>query len=110
VSPTSANLVSPATLQIAAMVRNTTDTSITWKKTGNGSITTSGLFAAPWVASGTTTTTITVTSKADKTKSASATVTTSPIPALVITTPSLPNTTTSTPYSQTLSATGGTPP
>jgi len=110
ISPVSASLVSLATLQFTAMVRNTTDTSVTWKKTGNGSITTSGLFAAPWVASGTTTTTITVTSKADKTKSASATVATSPIPALGITTPSLPNTTTSTPYSQTLSATGGTPP
>ena len=110
INPTSANLVSLETMQFTATVKNTTNTGVTWKKTGNGSISTSGLFTAPWVSSGTNTTTITVTSKADKTKSASATVKTAPIPALVITTAGLPDTTTGASYTHTLSATGGTPP
>lgn len=110
INPTTTSLFSLGTCQFTAIVRNTTDTGVTWTKAGGGSITTSGLFTAPWVTSGTSTIVITVTSKADKTKFATATVTVSPIPALVITTSSLPNTLTGTPYSKTLAATGGTPP
>src|SRR4051812_27592306 len=70
ISPTSANMVSLDKQQFTATVRNTTNTAVTWSKSGNGSITSDGLFTAPWITSGTTKTTITVTSKADKTKSA----------------------------------------
>lgn len=108
VTPATASLVSLETYQFTAIVKNTTDTGVTWKAT-TGTITTSGLYTAPWVTSDKTST-ITATSKADKTKSATATVNLSPIPALVITTTSLPNTLTGAPYSQTLAATGGTPP
>lgn len=108
VSPATASLVSLEASPFAATVRNTTDTGVTWKAT-QGTISTNGLFTAPWVTA-TTTSVITATSNADKTKSASATITLSPIPALTITTTSLPNTMTGTSYSQTLAATGGTPP
>ena len=108
VTPTNAGLVSLGTSQFTATVSNTADTGVTWKATA-GTISTSGLFTAPWVTANTTSV-ITATSKADKTKSATASVTLSPIPALVITTPSLPNPLTGTSYSQTVAATGGTPP
>jgi polysaccharide biosynthesis protein PslG len=108
ITPTSASLVSLATFQFTAIVSNTTNTGVTWKATA-GTISTSGLFTAPWVTSNTTSV-VTATSKADTTKSASVTVNLSPIPALVITTASLPNTLTGASYSQTLAATGGTPP
>lgn len=108
ITPSSASLVSLETQQFTATVKNTTDTGVTWKTT-SGSVSSNGLYTAPWVTSGTTAT-VTATSVADKTKSATATITLSPIPALVITTTSLPNTLTNQSYSQTLAATGGTPP
>ncbi len=108
ISPTTASLESLQTQQFTAVVKNTTKTGVTWK-TSSGSISSSGLYTAPWVTTQTSAT-VTATSTADKTKSATATVTLSPIPALVITTTSLPNTLVGGAYSENLQATGGTPP
>ncbi|HWO34743.1 MAG TPA: choice-of-anchor D domain-containing protein [Candidatus Acidoferrum sp.] len=73
VSPTTATVASGGTEQFSAQVTNTSSTAVTWSAT-SGTVSTTGLFAAPTVTA-TKTVTVTATSVADNTKSASATVT-----------------------------------
>jgi hypothetical protein len=81
VSPATATVASAATQQFAAQVINNSNTAVTWSTTA-GSVTSSGLFAAPPVTADKIVT-VTATSVVDTTKSASATVTVkAPAPAL----------------------------
>jgi hypothetical protein len=73
VSPTTATVASGGTEQFSAQVTNTSNTAVTWSAT-SGTVSTSGLFAAPTVTA-TETVTVTATSVANNTKSASAAVT-----------------------------------
>jgi hypothetical protein len=73
ISPTTATLASGGTEQFSAQVTNTSNTAVTWSAT-SGTVSATGLFAAPTVTA-TETVTVTATSVADNTKSASAIVT-----------------------------------
>jgi hypothetical protein len=108
VTPASASVLSAGTQQFSATVLNTTDTNVSWKTTA-GSISPTGLFHAPSVTSDTSVV-ITATSSDDRTKTGTATVTVKAIPALSITTTSLPNGLTGVSYNLVLTATGGTAP
>ena len=70
VSPTTASLQTGGQQQFTAYVSGTSNTAVTWSASG-GTVTTSGLYAAPSAAG---TYTVTAVSAADSTKSASATV------------------------------------
>jgi PKD repeat protein len=76
VSPASATVSSGGTAQFAATVANSSNQTVAWTTTA-GSISGTGLFAAPAVST-TTTITVTATSVAAPSKSASATVTVQP--------------------------------
>jgi hypothetical protein len=73
VSPGTANVQTGGQQQFTASVFGTSNTGVAWKATG-GTVTTTGLYAAPSTAG---TYTVTATSAADSTKSASSTITVS---------------------------------
>ena len=78
VAPTSASVAAGNTQQFNATVTGTSNTAATWSVAGgaaNGSISSTGLYAAPATAPNSPQVTVTATSQADSTKSASATVT-----------------------------------
>ena len=72
IAPTSATLQANSTRQFSATVTNATNTSVTWLASGDGGITTTGLFTAGTI---TGTATVTAASVQDGSKSATATVT-----------------------------------
>jgi hypothetical protein len=76
ISPTAATVASGGTQQFSAQVTNTSNTAVTWSAT-SGTVSASGLFAAPTVTA-TQTVTLTATSVANNTKSASAILTVIP--------------------------------
>jgi hypothetical protein len=76
ISPSSATTTSGVTQQFTASVRNSTNTAVTWSASA-GTISSSGLFTSPTVASPTSVI-VTATSQSDPAKSASATVTVNP--------------------------------
>src|SRR5437660_770781 len=78
ISPATATLYSGATKQFTATVRGTVNTAVTWSATA-GTVTTGGLYTAPFVAA-TKTTYVTATSVADTTKKATAAITVNPLP------------------------------
>ena len=82
ISPTSATVHVGKTHQFKSSVRNTSNTSVTWKVNGIaggdgtiGTISSAGLYTAPGSVPSPATVTVTAVSKADTTKSASAAVT-----------------------------------
>lgn len=82
ISPTTTSLPAAGTQQFTATVLNTSNTAVTWQVNGttggtsnNGTISTSGLYAAPAKVSKLRVITVKAISKADTTKSASAKVT-----------------------------------
>ncbi len=72
ISPTSATVAPNGTQQFTATVTGTVNQGVDWSDTGNGSVTSSGLYAAPSSAEKDT---VTATALADTTKSATASVT-----------------------------------
>ena len=94
--------------QFAATVTNASNTAVSWS-TGQGTITSSGLFTAPTV-SATTTVGVTATSVSDASVQASVNITVMPNSILSITTETLRNATEGVAYAQTLSAAGGSSP
>jgi hypothetical protein len=80
VSPTSATVREDRTKQFTATVKNTTNTAVTWRVvggSGNGTITSKGVYRAPAKIPSPATITIAATSVADPTKTATAQVTVS---------------------------------
>ncbi len=75
ISPTSATLRIKGSQQFRATVQGSSNTKVTWKVTGPGTISTSGLYKAPNNFPSSNIATVTVTSVADNTKKASASVT-----------------------------------
>ena len=110
VSPASATLFSKQKQQFTATVSGTSNTGVTWSATA-GSVDASGLYVAPAV-NVQTSVVVTATSKADSSKSASAaaTVEANSGPALTITTKSVPEGTTGTTYTATVTGSGGSQP
>ena len=106
-TPTVTSVKSGGKVQFSAAVQNTSNTAVTWS-TSAGSVSASGLFTAP-ISSSSSTITVTATSVADPAVHANATASvTSSL--FVISTTSLPSGVQSTPYSASLSGTGGVPP
>ena len=110
VSPASATLFSKQKQQFTATVSGSSNTGVTWSATA-GSVDASGLYVAPAV-NVQTSAVVTATSKADSSKSASAaaTVEANSGPALTITTKSVPEGTTGTTYTATVTGSGGSQP
>jgi hypothetical protein len=117
ISPLTPSVSAGAPQQFTAVVTGTSTTTVTWTvkcaATGSGACgsidASGGLYTAPTTAPSPNTVTITATSTADTTKSAATTVTI--IPALTITTTSLPSGKAASPYPQAqLSTTGGNAP
>jgi putative Ig domain-containing protein len=108
IAPVVVTLISGATQQFSATVRNTSNTAVSWAASA-GTITTGGLYTAPNVSSELGVTVV-ATSQADASKSSSAAVHVYPPGTLSVQTSSLPQATGGTPYSTTLSATGGQTP
>ena len=110
VAPSSVTLNSNQTQQFTAAVTGTTNTGVTWTASA-GAITQAGLFTAPQV-NQQTSVSVVASSVADPTKQGSAAVTvqTGQQQGLTITTGSLPDGQVGSTYSETLSASGGTPP
>ena len=108
------NLTAGGSLQFAASVVGTGNTAVTWSRSpAVGTIdSTTGLYAAPASVASSTTVTITATSQADSTKQGFAALTVTPaVPTLSISSSAaLPDAPLNSPYSQSLAATGGTPP
>ena len=86
----------------------TSNTAVTWQAS-EGTISSSGLFTAPSVTSSSKVT-VTATSVADRSVVATSQVTVVPLTKLLFATASLPSGTAGTPYSTTLTATGGITP
>ena len=85
VTPTAVSITTGATQQFTASVTGTSNTAVTWRASGTGcsvaacgTISSSGLYAAPAVAPSPASVTITASSVADTTKSTSAAVTIAP--------------------------------
>ncbi len=110
VSPATASITSPGTMQFTALLTNTNNGAVTWSASP-GTVSSTGLYQAPAVTSNTSAT-VTATSVADSTKSGTASLTITPgqQDSVSITTSSLPSATAGTAYSATLQATGGTAP
>ncbi len=108
ISPVSANLASQAQQQFTASISGTADTAVTWSASA-GTISSTGAFTAPKVTSNTSVT-ITATSVANANSHATATVAVTPQSALAITTSALAGAEAGTPYTASLSATGGVAP
>jgi large repetitive protein len=108
ISPSSATLVSQESQQFSAKTSGSADTGVTWSATA-GTISSTGVFTAPKVTSGTTA--VIVTAMNTHTNSqAAATVTVTPLTPLAITTSAVAGAETAMTYSATLSATGGVTP
>jgi hypothetical protein len=75
VSPTSATVRIRRTVQFRATVSNTSDQRVTWRVSGGGTVSSTGLYTAPGSVPSPATVTVTAVSVADPTKSASASVT-----------------------------------
>lgn len=97
-------------MQFVSVVTNTSNTTVTWSAS-MGTISASGVYQAPAVTAKTTAT-VTATSNADSTKSAKASLTIVPAGSIPLTVASgaLQQAIASSPYSTTLSASGGTAP
>jgi hypothetical protein len=108
ISPVSTTVASQAQQRFTASVTGTANTGVTWSASA-GTISSTGVFTAPKVTSNTSVV-ITATSVANGNSHAAATVTVTPVAALVIATSGLPVANASTPYTASLSATGGVPP
>ncbi|MGO9168845.1 MAG: putative Ig domain-containing protein [Candidatus Sulfotelmatobacter sp.] len=110
VSPDAGALVSGQTLQFKATVYNSSNQGVTWSAS-EGTISSSGLYTAPQVSSGTWTYRVWATSTADPAKSDTVMVIVTPlvIP-LQITTTSLPEVMAGAEYTETLAASGGKSP
>ncbi len=104
ISPADPSIAAGGKIQFTAAVSNTSNTAVTWSASA-GTISSSGLFTAP--ASGSTNS-ITVTASSAG-ASANATVTVAS-PAFEITTSSVPSAVEATPYSASMTASGGHPP
>ncbi len=107
-SPATATISSGGRQQFSAALTSTSNTAVTWHASA-GVISSSGLFTAPSVAASTKVT-VTATSIADGSVVATSQVTVQPLSKLSFTTYSLPAGSAGTPYSTTLTATGGTAP
>lgn len=111
ISPADPSIATGGKLQFAAAVSNTSNTAVSWSASA-GTISSSGLFTAP--ASGSAKSiTVTARSAAQSTVQASTVVTiTNPITnsPFAITTSSVPSAVEATPYSASLTASGGQPP
>jgi hypothetical protein len=110
VSPDTGALVSGQTLLFKATVYNSPNQDVTWSTSG-GTISSSGLYTAPQVTSGTWTYRVWATSTADPAKSDTVMIVVTPlvIP-LQITTTSLPEAMAGSAYSETLGVSGGKSP
>lgn len=110
VSPGTGALHSGQTLQFNATVYNSSNTGVTWSTSG-GTVSSSGLYTAPQVSSGTWTYRVWATSNANSAKTDIVFVVVTPlvIP-LQITTSSLPEVMAGSAYTETISATGGKSP
>ena len=108
VSPGSATLTSRGVQQFTASVTGTSNTAVTWSASA-GTISSSGKFTAPAVTANTSVT-VTATSTADSTVKSTAAVAVTPAAQLSIAKSTLAEVNTGTPYSATLSATGGITP
>lgn len=107
ISPNSASVPSQGQQQFTAHLSGTADTAVTWSAT-RGTISSNGTFVAPKVSGDTP---VTITAKSANSKSeAAATVTVTGQTPLAITSASLPEGNTGSPYSATLAATGGVSP
>jgi hypothetical protein len=107
-SPATATISSGGRQQFSAALTSTSNTAVTWHASA-GMISSNGLFTAPSVAASTKVT-VTATSIADGSMVASSQITVVPLSKLSFTINSLPAGTAGTPYSTTLTATGGTAP
>ncbi|MGA9685456.1 MAG: Ig domain-containing protein [Candidatus Sulfotelmatobacter sp.] len=108
ISPTSLSVEAGAKIQFGAVVGNTANTAVTWAASA-GSISASGLFTAPLNTSAKSIT-VTATSTAEPSIQASAAVTMTSGSQFTIATANVPSAVESTPYSASLSASGGQPP
>jgi hypothetical protein len=106
VSPADPSVAGGGKLQFAAAVSNTSNSAVTWSASA-GTISSSGLFTAP--ATSSKPITITAISAAQASAQASTAVTVNNT-AFTITTSSVPSAVESTPYSASLTASGGQPP
>ena len=110
ISPDSGALVSGATQKFTATVYNSTNQSVTWTCSA-GSITSSGLYTAPQVQSGSWTYRILATSVANPARSSTAIAIVTPsVSPLTITTTSLPSYEVGAQYSESVNVTGGKSP
>jgi hypothetical protein len=110
VSPGSGALESGQTLQFKATVYNSSNQAVTWSASA-GTISSSGLYTAPQVSSGTWTYRVWATSVAEPSKSATVYVVITPLVVpLQITTTSLPEVMAGTAYTETLGVSGGKSP
>jgi len=75
VNPAATSLLGGQTQQFTASVLNTTNMAVTWSLSGAGTISGTGLYAAPATVATQQAATVTATSQADPTQSASATIT-----------------------------------
>ena len=107
-SPSTATLSSGGRQQFSAALTYTSNTAVTWRASA-GTISSSGLFTAPSVTSSSKVT-VTATSVADGSVVATSQVTVVPLSKLLFATASMPSGTAGTPYSTTLTATGGITP
>jgi hypothetical protein len=108
VAPATATISSGGKQQFSATLTSTSNTAVTWQAS-KGTISSTGLFAAPSVTSSTVVT-VTAASAADKSVIATSEVTVQPPSKLSFATQPLPAGTADSAYSATLSATGGTAP
>jgi glycosyl hydrolase family 114 len=108
VSPTTASLGGGGTQQFTATVSGSSNTAVTWSLTGLGTVSSSGLYAAPASVSSTSTATVKATSSADSTKSASATVTLNPVAISISPTSASVPTNSTKQFSEQVSYTGNT--
>jgi Putative Ig domain len=109
ISPLDPSVPAGGRLQFSAAVSNTSNTAVSWSASA-GTISSAGLFTAPTTGFPTPIT-ITVTSAAASAAQASTAVTiTSTNSPLIITTSSVPSAVEATPYSASLTASGGRPP
>jgi hypothetical protein len=108
VSPLTATISSGGKQQFSATLTSTSNTAVSWQAS-KGTISSSGLFAAPAVTSSTIVT-VTAASAADKSVVATSQVTVVPLTKLSFAGESLPAGTAGSAYSATLTATGGSAP
>ncbi len=110
VTPETSVLLSGQTQQFHAAVSNSTNQNVTWSCSG-GTVSSSGLYTAPAVNGGTWSYRVWATSAADSSKTGGTLSLVSPnIPALQITTSSLPEFMAGSAYSQDVNVTGGKSP